>query len=79
MKKGFTLIELLAVILILGFIALIAIPIVNKMIKESKDSAFKTTVINISNQVQNKCVLEKSKSKEITEYYQIINKKIYPN
>ena len=78
-NKGFTLIELLAVILILGFIALIAIPIVNKIIKESKDSAFKTTVINITNQIHNKCVLEKTKSKEITEYYQIINKKIYPN
>ena len=35
-NKGFTLIELLAVIILLGIIALIAIPIVNKMIKESK-------------------------------------------
>ena len=67
-NKGFSLIELLAVILILGFIALIAIPIVNKMIKESKDSAFKTSVINITKQIQNKCVLEKTNSKEITEY-----------
>ena len=32
MKKGFTLIQLLAVILILGIIALIAIPTVNKII-----------------------------------------------
>ena len=31
-KKGFTLIQLLAVILILGIIALIAIPTVNKII-----------------------------------------------
>ncbi|HPF83205.1 MAG TPA: prepilin-type N-terminal cleavage/methylation domain-containing protein, partial [Bacilli bacterium] len=32
-KKGFTLIELLAVILVLGVIALIAIPIVTNMIE----------------------------------------------
>ena len=35
MKKGFTLIELLAVILILGIIALIAIPTVTNMIEEA--------------------------------------------
>ena len=38
MKKGFTLIELLAVILILGIIALIAIPTVNNIIGEAKES-----------------------------------------
>ena len=43
MKKGFTLIELLAVILILGIIALIAVPQVTNTIEKSKKGAVETS------------------------------------
>jgi type IV pilus assembly protein PilA len=41
MKKGFTLIELLAVILILGVIALIAVPRINNIVEEARVGAAK--------------------------------------
>ena len=54
MKKGFTLIELVAVILILGFIALIATPIVINVIEDSKkESVLNSTKLYV-NQVNNK-------------------------
>jgi type IV pilus assembly protein PilA len=43
MKKGFTLIELLAVILILGIIALIAVPQVTNVIEKSRKGAAETS------------------------------------
>ena len=44
MKKGFTLIELLAVILVLGIIALVAVPTINNAIEEARMGTFKVTV-----------------------------------
>jgi type IV pilus assembly protein PilA len=44
MKKGFTLIELLGVIVILGIIAMIAIPTINSAINNSKEKAYDTQV-----------------------------------
>ncbi len=55
MKKGFTLIELLAVILILGIIALIAIPTVNNILKEAREGAFRTSSDNIMKSMEEVC------------------------
>ena len=71
MKKGFTLIELLAVILILGIIALIAIPTVTNMIEESKRGALRTTALTLVKQAEQACTSEMIKGLEPTLFYTI--------
>lgn len=78
-KKGFTLIELLAVILILGVIALIAIPTVTSVIKESKKGAFNATVGNVVKAIELECQMEQMRGEELTTTYNFVNGKLDKN
>ena len=71
MKRGFTLIELLAVIVILAIIALIATPIVLKIIDETKDNASLRSAEFYLDAVENSILIAELNNRRITDgvYY----------
>lgn len=60
-KNGFTLIELLSIIVILGVIAIIAIPIIANVIEDAKINTFKNTASNYIEALYNKCTVNQAK------------------
>ena len=54
-KNGFTLIELLAVIIVLGIIAVIAVPMVNNIVLESKKKSYVASARMLVKSTTDKC------------------------
>ena len=46
-NKGFTLVELLAVLVILGLLGLIVVPVVDKIIKDTRNNLYELQIKNI--------------------------------
>lgn len=70
-KKGFTLIELLAVILILGIIALIAIPTVTSVVREARINSNLQTARTYEKAAMDKCSVELIKVEAESEEFEL--------
>ena len=77
LKHGVVILETFSLILILGIIALIAIPTVNKILTEAREGAFKTSVDNIMKTSQTQCQTSQIKNQLPITMYHFNNNKIY--
>ncbi len=60
-KKGFTLVELLAVIVILAVVALIAVPLVTKLVADARQSSLKASISNYNSALEREIEVGKLK------------------
>ena len=70
-KKGFTLLELLAVIIILAIIALIATPIIMRVISRVRESANERSVYNYIRSVETQALVLRGQGKTLEGAYSI--------
>ena len=71
MKKAFTLVELVGAIVILGIIAIIAIPLIDKNLKENKEKAYLTQIESIKESTKNWAANNTKLLPELGESYTI--------
>lgn len=76
MRKGFTLIELLAAILVLGIIAVVVIPAMNRVIEVSSKKTFQQSNQNLLESVEYTCSKNSLKGKNTENIYSVINGKL---
>lgn len=77
-SKGFTLVELLATTLVIGIIILIGIPIMSRIVSQSKENAFNDIVSNIIYDIDKKCNSELLLGMETTKEYVFTSSGVEP-
>ena len=69
MKRGFTLIEMLATIVIIGIIALVAIPVVTNAVEDAKIEVAKRNIENLEDIINRKIAIDLLKGKNNEKSY----------